>query len=200
MATSQNRPVPAWKTVVTVLCLLFFFPLGVLFMFLWMKWPLWVKLVLSVGLVVLALVIIPILAAIAVVIINPLELTRRARDAVRFSDTANIEEMIVAAKKQATQPNWLCGGQTPTCEGKSTDPGSNLLDGTGWVKINFTQLGINSPGSLPIDPVNSPAYYYRYCSDGKNFEIDTKLESKQYANRAQADGLYKVGTDLTLCK
>lgn len=178
MATNQTQPVPKWKTILVILMLLFLFPLGVLLMFLWMRWPLWVKLVLSVGIVGLMLILIPILAAVLVVAINPLELTRRARDAVRFSDLANIQDRMIIAQKQSTGQSWLCSDQISPCEGKTTDPGASQLDGNGWVKVNFTKLGIsmpvhdtkNQPAGLFIDPVNSDTYLYHYCSDGKEWE------------------------------
>ncbi len=182
-------------------------------MFLWMKWPLWVKILLSAGIAVLFLIMIPVLAAVVVIAINPLELTKRARDAVRFSDFADIQEMLVNAQKESPDASWLCSGQTPPCEGKSIDSGANPLDGAGWVKVNFTKLGMSlpvrdpqyPPKGLPVDPVNSATYYYHYCSDGKDWELDTKIESSKYADKAKSDGgddnnLYEVGTDLTLCK
>lgn len=213
MANTQIQPVPKWKTILVILMLLFLFPVGVLLMFLWMRWPLWVKLVLSVGIMGLMLILIPILAAVVVIAINPLELTRRGRDAARLSDLANIQDRMIIAQKQSTGQNWLCSDQISPCEGKTTDPGASQLDGNGWVKVNFTKLGIsmpvyeteNQPDGLFIDPVNSDIYFYRYCSDGKEWELDAKLESSKFIDKAQIDDgddgvLYEVGTDLKLCK
>lgn len=42
---SQNPSTP--KTIITIILLLLFFPLGIIFMFLWMKWPVWVKAVVT---------------------------------------------------------------------------------------------------------------------------------------------------------
>lgn len=208
MAANQNQPVPTWKTVVTVLSLLFFFPLGVLFMFLWMKWPLWVKILLSAGIAVLFLIIIPILSAIVVVAINPLELTRRARDAARLSDVANVQQAVNIAVENATDPNALCYKTQAPCEGRSssTDPDVKNIDGSGWVKVDLSKTKILSTGLLPIDPVNSTELYYRYCSDGKNWEIEVPMESQQdktkYASQDKGDNpnLYEAGSDLTVCK
>lgn len=208
MATNQNQPVPTWKTVVTVLALLFFFPLGVLFMFLWMKWPLWVKILLSAGVAVLFLIMIPILAAVVVVAINPLELTRRARDAARLSDLANVQQAINVAVENSSDPNVLCYKTQAPCEGRSNsaDPNVKNIDGTGWVKVDLSKTKILSTGMLPIDSVNSTELYYRYCSDGKNWEIEVPMESQQdktkYASQDKGNNpnLYEVGSDLTVCK
>lgn len=207
MAANQNQPVPTWKTVVTVLCLLFFFPLGVLFMFLWMRWPLWVKILLSAGIAVLFLILIPIMAAIAVIAINPLELTRRSHDAVRLTDLATVQQAVNVAVENATDPKALCNGTQAPCEGKSNlaDPNIKNIDGTGWIKVDLTKTKILSTNMLPIDPVNSTELYYRYCSDGKNWEIDVPLESQQYKAKAAQDkgddpNVYETGSDLTVCK
>lgn len=208
MAANQNQPVSTWKTVVTVLSLLFFFPLGVLFMFLWMKWPLWVKILLSAGVAVLFLIMIPILAAIVVIAINPLELTRRGRDAARLSDLASVQQAVNIAVENATDPNALCYKTQAPCEGRSNSTGSNAksIDGTGWVKVDLTKTKILPTNLLPIDPVNSSELYYRYCSDGVNWEINVPMESQQdkakYASQDKGDkpDLYETGSDLTVCK
>lgn len=202
------QPVPTWKTVVTVLALLFFFPLGILFMFLWMRWPLWVKILLSVGVVIMIIPIIAILAATVVLIINPLELTRRSRDAARLTDLSYIAEAINTAwVATPDDPKILCSNTKIPCEGKSniSDPNVKNLDGTGWIKVDISKTKVIPPTSLVVDPVNDDKFYYRYCSDGKNWEINTVLESEKdqkYAVEDKGDdpNLYEAGSDLTVCK
>ncbi|MBU0999767.1 prepilin-type N-terminal cleavage/methylation domain-containing protein, partial [Patescibacteria group bacterium] len=46
--------------------------------------------------------IIAILAAVVVLIINPLELTRRGRDAARLTDLSNLQQAINVAVQEAT--------------------------------------------------------------------------------------------------
>lgn len=207
MAVNQNQSVPTWKTVITVLSLLFFFPLGVLFMFLWMKWPLWVKILLSAGVAVLFLIMIPILAAVVVIAINPLELTRRGRDAARISDLASVQQAVNIAVENATDPNALCYKTQAPCEGRSNSTDLNVknIDGTGWIKVDLTKTKILPTNLLPIDPVNSRELYYRYCSDGVNWEINIPLESQQTKGKVAEDkgdnpALYETGSDLTVCK
>jgi prepilin-type N-terminal cleavage/methylation domain-containing protein len=160
--------------------------------------------------------IIAILAAVVLLIINPLELTRRGRDSARFTDLANLQTAINVSVQEATNSGAaiLCNNGTTPCVGKSTDSGANVrkADGTGWVKANLgAQKSVSVP-VLPVDPVNSATYHYTYCSDGTAWEIDTVLESSQYETKMAQDGgdentvdpnnptnaKYEVGSGLTL--
>lgn len=160
-------------------------------------------------LVVIAIV--AILAAVVVLIINPLELTRRGRDAARLSDLANLQNAINVAVQESTGSGAvavLCktAGTYP-CSGKSNID-SRSADGTGWVKSDLsTQQSVSVP-TLPIDPVNSAVYHYTYCANNDAWEIDTVLESNQQKGKMASDGgnenaldttgRYEVGSNLTL--
>ncbi len=152
--------------------------------------------------------IIAILAAVVVLIINPLELTRRGRDAARLSDLANLQNAINVSLPEATGSSVvgiLCNGADTyaDCTGKS-DTGKRDADGTGWVKVNLTAAkGSVSVPVLPADPVNSTVSHYTYCADKDAWEIDAKLESEQQKNKMTTDGgednaLYEVGSNLAL--
>lgn len=161
--------------------------------------------------------IIAILAAVVVLIINPLELTRRSRDAARLSDLANLQQAINVAAQEATQSGTailcskgLTGGK---CEEKTHPVGANTRksDGNGWVNVNLgSQKSVSVP-TLPVDPVNDANYHYVYCSDGSAWEINTKLESDQQKGKVGTDGgnendtsgtpvvgLYETGSKLDL--
>ncbi|MDO8498650.1 MAG: RDD family protein [bacterium] len=149
----------------------------------------------------LAIPIIAILAAVVVLVINPVELTKRGRDAARLSDLANIQLALQSARLEASpdDQNFFCGGQQPPCEGNSS------LDGEGWVRVDFSKVRNRTLTTVPVDPTNSGENYYRYCSDGVNWELNTTLESQQQQSKAANDkgdnaNLYEVGSDLTLCK
>ncbi len=93
-------------------------------------------------------------------------------------------------------------------------------DGTGWLPVKFTDIAGGSPiSNLPIDPTNTAAaitptntaYVYRYACQNTGdathpssvFEIDTVLESTEFANKMNSDGgdnaaYYEVGTSLKL--
>lgn len=150
--------------------------------------------------------IIAILAAVVVLIINPLELTRRGRDAARLTDLANLQSAINVAVQESTGSgviSVLCKGNTSyPCNG-SSQTGTRSSDGTGWIKADLsTQKSVSVP-TLPVDPVNSTIYHYTYCADKDAWEIDTTLESDQQKNKMKNDGgnddnLYEVGSNLTL--
>lgn len=142
----------------------------------------------------LLMFIVPVVAII--LLVNPSELTRKARDAGRFSDLANLQQLINQVQIADAQ---LCPNSQSYCEGRS-DKDSRDPNGIGWVKVPL--MGV---ANLPIDPSNSSNYFYRYCSNGKDWEIETRIESKSLAMKAQTDNgddpnLYEVGSDLTICR
>lgn len=170
----------------------------------------------------IVIAIIAILAAIVVLIINPLELTRRGRDAARLSDLANLQQAINVAVQEATGSTnaILCvPGTANACTGKSTDASSQLANGTGWVKVNLGNQGAVSIGTLPKDPQDTTSNHYTYCADtGANGNVAgwiviADLESAQQIPKEDTDGgtgtgssgtggngagKYEVGSDLSL--
>lgn len=153
--------------------------------------------------------IIAILAAVVVLIINPIELTKRSRDAARLTDLANLQQAINVAAQEATSSGTaiLCVGglsNGTTCSGNSNDAGSiRKSDGTGWVKVDLSSQKSVSVPTLPVDPVNNSIYHYTYKSDGNTWEIDAALESDQQKDKMKSDGgdndnEYEVGSNLTL--
>lgn len=94
-----------------------------------------------------------------------------------------------------------------------------LVDGTGWLPVNFDSLTSGSPiSNLPIDPVNTVAslsavastdFVYRYVCNATTltYEIDATLESAEYTTGANdkltTDGgnnssYFEIGTNLRL--
>lgn len=151
--------------------------------------------------------IIAILAAVVVLIINPLELTRRGRDAARLTDLANLQNAINVAVQEATQSGAvavLCkvDGAYP-CTGKSNTLNSRASDGTGWAKTDLSAQKSVSVPTLPIDQLNDALNHYVYCADGDAWEINAVLESDQQKKKMQDDGgddttKYEVGSNLKL--
>ncbi len=99
-----------------------------------------------------------------------------------------------------------------------TQESSGLINGLGWLPINFTKIIGNSPiSNLPIDPVNKIAdptqpndkdlvYRYICLENNLKYEINATLESQAYTvsdNKMANDGgnnanYYEVGTDLNI--
>lgn len=154
-------------------------------------------------LVVIAIV--AILAAVVILIINPLELLARGRDTVRISDLENIQKAITTALADSTgaPAATLCFGLTAPCSGLSTDVSAKKNDGTGWAKVNFAGAATLTVSTLPQDPTNTATYHYTYYSDGTNFELNAVLESNQLKGKMLNDGgdndnVYEVGSKLAL--
>ena len=149
--------------------------------------------------------IIAILAAVVVLIINPLELTRRGRDAARLTDLSNLQHAINVAVQEATGSGAmgvLCNGAGDQCDG-SSNGGGRASDGSGWVKVNLSSTKSVSVPTLPIDPINDVDNHYKYCAANEAWEIDTVLESEQQKDKMTNDGggendKYEVGSNLGL--
>lgn len=154
----------------------------------------------------IVIAIVAILASVVVLIINPLELTRRGRDASRLADLAHLQQAISVAVQEATDTadKILCFGLgTTACNGKSTDAGARNAAGTGWVKVDLSSSKAVSVPTLPIDPMNpnTATYHYLYCADtasnAASWEINTVLESEQQKGKMATDGGDKNATDTT---
>lgn len=151
--------------------------------------------------------IIAILASVILIVINPIEINRKTRDALRLSDLASLQQAIIAATQdhKKTVQELLCFGVTPPCQGSSFPQSSTTRNsnGTGWVMVNFKDSGFLSYPVLPIDPANNAFYHYTYYSDGTEWEINTTLESDTYKSKMRIDGgdndsKYEVGTNLKI--
>ncbi len=155
--------------------------------------------------------IIAILAAVVVLIINPLELTKRGRDAARLGDLANLQNAINLTLQEATGSSTVailckssgtypCGGSAG--QGQSY-VGSRDADGTGWVKVDLSSSKNVQVPVLPVDPINDATNHYTYCANNDAWELDAKLESDQQKGKNISDGgddpvVYEIGSNLKL--
>ena len=164
------------------------------------------------------LIVISILAALAaavVVVINPAEMLRQARDSTRMGNIGTLHRTL--SMFQIDRPADSMGlpnrihvsipSDSPTCVGlglPALPPGWTYacrpttshrnIDGTGWIPINFTAMFQGSPLShLPIDPTNTAASsnFYIYVTDGRSWVLASLIESERHAPSAARDG----GTD-----
>jgi len=169
--------------------------------------------------------ILAILSTTMILVINPAELLKKARDSQRMSDLSTVKTAIAYYLTNAstismgtTTQTYSSIGTTTACPSWPTVSAttSQAVDGTGWIPINFSGLTGGSPiGGLPADPnqtavANNPSRYYVYLASAtttNGFELVANLESTYYSsgttNAESTDGgkmitLYEVGTSLDL--
>lgn len=157
----------------------------------------------------IVIAVLAILATAAVIILNPVELLARGRDAKRVSDLRVLSSAInlyIGDRKGSSSfslgvtPTDGCnngtGGRRVTAPGvithtfKTADGtssfGNRNVDGSGWVDIDFESISSGSPlGRLPVDPIGEGEYVYRYKCDepgsaGEFYEINAVFESMKY--------------------
>lgn len=160
--------------------------------------------------------ILAILTAAVVIVLNPAELLKQARDSQRLSDLDAMKNAIALYLADASSPSigasgfcyvYATAATTTGCGGRfssgtASSSASQATDGTGWVPINLSSVSSGSPLSKwPIDPVSDTTYYYAYKADPSSltFEINANLESQKYSGKESTDGgnsttTYEVGT------
>jgi prepilin-type N-terminal cleavage/methylation domain-containing protein len=180
--------------------------------------------------------IIAVLAIVVILTLNPGQLLAQARDSNRLSDLSSLQSALgyyttdagvngvaslgspstvyvsifdpAATSTAGDQCQGLGLPSLPAafayhCAASST---SRLVDGTGWIPVNFRLVSNGSPlGQLPIDPVNtsSTRFYYAYTPSGGQYELTSIMESQKYQNAmandgGSYDGLYQKGTALDI--
>lgn len=166
--------------------------------------------------------ILAILATATVLVLNPAEYLRQARDTQRVTDLESLKGALslwvtsgVGTSSLGSCPvNGRCTFNNSTfftagtCSGVGQYVTSTAVDGTGWVDVVFNSLPGGSPlPKLPLDPLNnstSTAYAYKCDNASSVFEIDGTFESAKYKTTDDLDGkdggnqtwAYEVGTKL----
>lgn len=138
---------------------------------------------------------------------NQDELSKEGRDSRRVADLSTLKTAILLYLAAATTP-VLCPNQNTIYR---SDEGTDAVDGTGWLPINFFAVHGGSPlGKLPTDPINSDGFVYLYaCSPASlTFKLAAKMESVKFGldksseivttDKGTDPNLYEVGTDLNL--
>ncbi len=151
--------------------------------------------------------ILAILTVAVVIILNPGELLKEARDSSRMSDLASIDKAVQLLLSQNPSVNLgtastvyvslpdtsttcsnlglptLPSGYTYHCV---TATNQTLINGTGWIPVDLTSSNIQNMAHLPIDPSNnyssSTMLYYTYEANPANntFETTAMMESSKY--------------------
>jgi prepilin-type N-terminal cleavage/methylation domain-containing protein len=162
----------------------------------------------------IVIAIVAVLAAVVVLTLNPAELLKQARDSNRLNDITTLKNAISLYLSDVSTPALttttgagVVQASGPTCYVSTTSTGMatqcggyfgatyltvasgsgvpvRLVDGTGWIPVNFNAMTTNPLSNLPVDPTNSATYYYSYAASSTNttFELDTKMESQKYAS------------------
>lgn len=173
----------------------------------------------------IVIAILAVLATAVVLVLNPAELIRQARDSTRVSDLAAVNNAIALWLTDVTTGGWPASATSSMTATTSTSPfniggtpflsSSTAVNGTGWVPIDFGFITTGAPLSrLPLDPVNGSCsvngtsglvclYIFGASATVGQYEIDTRLESTKYNNMMATDGgdhsqLYEIGSNLAL--
>lgn len=158
------------------------------------------------------------LAVIVILVLNPSQLLKQARDSTRLADLAALNKAIGISQTSlsssgsgSTTTLYLsladasstCGsyalpalmqGRTYHCVPADS---STRVDGMGWIPLSFlTDSSVTAIHKLPVDPVNSASgdLYYRFMTGGTSWKVSARLESAKMASAAISDG----GTDASL--
>lgn len=131
-------------------------------------------------------------------------------DQLRYSALNRVNKNIAEAVE--LNPDTLLCRQSRSCVGYSSlnTPKNLNFDGSGWVSVDlrpvFERASYNAmPDSLPIDPINNDEFHYTYCSNGIDWEINAKFETKKYKKEysiedgGDSEERFELGSDLTIC-
>jgi uncharacterized protein (TIGR02145 family)/prepilin-type N-terminal cleavage/methylation domain-containing protein len=165
------------------------------------------------------LVVIAILAVLAtavVLVLNPAELVKGARDSTRLADLNNLNKAFTLYQGDIANGSYGSSSiiyiSIPDVSATCANLGLPTLpvgwayhcvstttltktDGTGWIPVDFTQFSAGSILSkLPIDPVNATTsnLYYTYIAG--SWRLSAGLESQKYKTQ---NGAQDAGVDVT---
>jgi len=168
--------------------------------------------------------ILSILSTTIIIVINPAQLLKKARDSQRISDL-NTMKTAIAYYITETTPPVMGDINTDTtysdvddvaCDSATAHTSNtSAIDNSGWIPIKFDGMTGGSPiGALPRDPnptimSASPARYYTYMVGSLTnytFLLTANMESTYYTTEGDGDvetndggnhvTLYEVGTDM----
>jgi len=175
----------------------------------------------------IVIAILAVLATAVVLVLNPVELIKQARDSTRISDLAALNSSIALYLSDVANPSFSAVGKctsgttkpanmTQTC----TNSTSTVVTSGGWVPIDFTSISSGSPlAKLPMDPNNgattctntlSICMYVFASNTSEQYELNASMESTKYKTGGNSDvesdtkdggtdnDWYEVGNSLSL--
>ena len=156
--------------------------------------------------------IIAVLATAVILVINPAELIKQARDSTRISDLAALNSAISLYLADVASPGLggaggtSCSSVTELCTsgtsarksggGACTPNATTTVDGLGWISVDMADISSGSPLSrLPIDPNNGSANcgagleacFYSFICNSTNYELNAAMESTKFADGGGSD-------------
>lgn len=146
---------------------------------------------------VVVISMIALLSGLLVVLIDPLEMRRKARDVVRLVDLNNLLQAIESYNTDNSLPPDQEGILRRSDQSVMEGQAPQLSDGRGWLGTDLS----GSLAKLPTDPLNVWPYVYRYKRAAKKFEVDAVMEEYTDLMRndnGNGDNRYELGTDLGL--
>ena len=174
----------------------------------------------------IVIAILAILATVVVLVLNPAEYLKQARDTQRMNDLDAVKSALnlYIANSTSSAPLSVSGACYGAGNGRVTAaPTVNpftapttaaaasinqTVAGSGWIPVNFSAMVGGSPlGKLPVDPANpndgGHLYAFSCDSGATQFKLSTALESSKYQGLMTTDGgtsnsYYEVGTNMGL--
>ncbi|MDI6717888.1 MAG: type II secretion system protein [Patescibacteria group bacterium] len=154
----------------------------------------------------IVIAILAVLSTIVVLVLNPAEYLKQARDAQRLTDLKAVSSALNLYLSSVTSPSLGTCAAVQCSTGGTTIPGgtSACTQNTGtdvnlttsWVTVKLTDITSGSPiARYPIDPTSNATYHYAYhCSSTANtYELNAKMESDKYKNGGGSDMESKDG-------
>lgn len=174
----------------------------------------------------IVIAVLAILSTAVVLVLNPAEILRQGRDSTRLSDLAALNSALSLFLADVSTTTWVgtsycMVGTTRPDGGACTLTTSTLVNGSGWIPINFSAISVGSPlAKLPIDPSNTsvangaacagavPGCFYAYEPSSTaitgfgRYKFYVNFESLKYSPKESADGgniadWYEIGSDLS---
>lgn len=99
------------KTLIVVLLLIFAYPIGLIMMFVWMKWPWWVKLLVALPVTLVVLALVSIMAVAILATINPSGQVNKAKDAVNKNNAAEVLNAVERYYAKKSVMPWGTGSK-----------------------------------------------------------------------------------------
>jgi prepilin-type N-terminal cleavage/methylation domain-containing protein len=146
--------------------------------------------------ILITITILAVLATLSFVALNPIQQIAKARDTKRILNITTLSKAIqIYHLETSTYPGT-----------NDVIRASNLpINGQPVNQITFGWLGVNMSSyinSMPLDPINSYPFVYRYTNSGSDFEIDTQLEITTNQKLVEDGGnnslKFELGTNLNL--